>query len=241
MPNFQYNINYIITQFARVSRKRLSFTEVGNILGVKKLTIFNWVNGRTIPKINTLYDVCSRINEYLDWNLTPQELLNDDVSKKYNVDKIVSEIDDITVKSYSTNIEDVYEIGKRLRALRKDHGWTYMDVSLKSKKIFPHDKEFQISHTHVMAMENGTTSNYNIQKLRSLATIYNKPVEYIIFGWEGYDKVFIDRGRKIIVIPMSKEISDLPDKELITYTKHSVSFLLQMVSDFKNNVSKELN
>ena len=93
--------------------------------------------------------------------------------------------------TYYNNISaDERKICKRLRSLRLELGYSLMQVSKRTKQLFPDENNggtrenvyFQISHTHLHDIENGRQTNFHLKMLKGLATVYGEKLEHLIFG-----------------------------------------------------------
>lgn len=230
LTTFQKNVHYISSEYSRIKDRRVSMSELGELLGVRKLTILNWLSGKHEPKINGLQALSAKLKDIFSWDVAPGDLTIIELRGKYNADNDVEKNKEALTRSYEANIDDISKIAKRLKEARAEKGWSLMQVSLKTMDMFPNKKEYQVSHTHVKDMEDGVIANLNIQKLRALATIYGKKIEYLLFGWMPYDRIAIDRARKVIVIPMDDNLLSKSDDELITYAEQSAVIIKQLAN-----------
>jgi len=215
MPIFLSNFEYIRNSMEKVIGSKMRLKTLANLFEVKKLTVYGWVSKNRMPLNVTLKSIVDVTNKKLKWDLTVKELLNEDISKKYLIENKIKEKKESVEYNYISNAINMLEIDNRLKQLRKDKGWTLMNVVVKMFDLYPKDKEYRVSHTYITEIENHKLLHYSVSKLIALATVYDTTVDYILFGKKAPESISVDRKNKALVIPLSKKLLDQPNHEII--------------------------
>ena len=193
----------------------MKFLKVSN-----RQTVYNWFNGRHIPLRPVLVEIAAKINDTFNWGVSSDDLLNKRLSDHYKVKEHKQSVRKIDSEFFIKTDEEIINIGKRLRELRKKRGLTLNQVTEKIKELFPENKDsknnqYHVSHTHLREMEVGRHSNLYIKKLIALTTVYNESLKYILFGIPRIKDVTFDRDEGVLMVPINPEaIKKMKDDEL---------------------------
>jgi len=231
MAQFHDNFKYIRGCLSNVMEKRFSLQILANLFGVQKLTVYGWVSQEKTPINLSAESIVRTVNKILEWNLTVDQILNSDISKLYNINsKREKRLEDIS-RSYASNIIDFNTISNRLQMLRTKKGWSLKYVEQKVSEMFPNNREYHISHTHVADIEKMKVKNYHINKIKALATVYGVTLEYVLFGKTKTDTISIDRSIGMISIPLDNKISKMNDEQIIDFIKRLYEMLINMIPE----------
>lgn len=206
MNQFAKNFNYISECLSKIRGTKTSTGDLSKIFTVARMAAYSYLKGRHIPNTTTLQFMIMVLEREFSWKITVEELKNYPIHKKYNVDKIISQSEQFVASALEGNIEkNLDQIGQRLELIRKQKKWTLMNVSAKSKEYFPQDETYHISHSHIRDIELGHIKNYHVNKMRALASIYGKSLEYILMGKTDNKKFSIDNVNNSIIIPLNPD------------------------------------
>ncbi len=210
--SFFENFELIKQELTRRVGKKLSYEKLGNLLGVHRLTIYYWTNSKRTPKPQILNLVVNKINELLDTSFTNDDLLYGDVSKVLE-EKRKLEKNKIDVK-FADHDNTFYSVGERIKQLRKERGWSLKDLAEKIRVLYPHDKDYHLSHTHIKAIEDHAISSINLKKIVAIANALKVPLEYLLFGWGSLDQVTYDPKKNILIVPLNEKFRNKSRKEI---------------------------
>jgi transcriptional regulator with XRE-family HTH domain len=218
MSQFKDNLDHIIKCLEKLRGRRLSTSKLGEFFRVNRMTVYGWQKGNYVPKRPTLSHLAEILKSEFRWNITGDELIHTDITKTFDVfDLIHDRIEDVYI-AYGNNVnEDLKEVGQRLRSLRINRGYTLEELSNTVRKLFPDDKTFQISHTHISEIERGIVKDYHVNRMRALATVLGVDIEYLLLNRKSNNKLGIDKERGLLTIPLNSQVINLPDKELKSF------------------------
>ena len=215
---FVRNMRYIVSQLGLYRGKDYSLTDLSNFFGIKRLTIHKWLTEKIkSPKKDSLELICAKLNSPpYGWHIYPNDLLKRDISNYYSLKNQKSDFDKNIKMMMHANLLDSKAICKRLKALRVDRGWTYLDVSKKINLLFSNivdEQDYNVSHTHVRDIEQGFIKNFHVSKIIALASIYGVLLEYVLYGKTIPTKPTVDNRQNLLIIPLSKKITDFLSNE----------------------------
>jgi len=236
MGIFHDNFRYIRDSLSDLRNRSYSLQNLADLFGVKKLTIYGWLSQNKNPLQVSLQSVARNTKELLGWNITPEELLNTNIRKKYNIENKKEEGLKLIEQSYVTNIIDFSEISNRLKMLRENRGWSLKYVEKSSQKLFPYNPEYHISHTHVADIEKKKVVNYHINKMKSLATIYGVTLDYILHGRDLPKTITVDRENDLLIIPLRGQLKNISDGHILEIAQKLFETIILLG---KNEVEKE--
>ena len=73
------------------------------------------------------------------------------------------------------------KLGKFLKQLRKNAGFSIRDVEGMVKEIHPQDSKYQVSHTYLRKLENGAYLSPNPFKLKALCSVLGANYEQVLY------------------------------------------------------------
>jgi transcriptional regulator with XRE-family HTH domain len=212
---FQSNMNYISTCFSKLKNKTISSGDLSALLNVSRMTVHGWLSGKHTPSKTTGEKVAKVLNKIFSWRVSVNELFNEDISLSYNIDSLLEADKERSRIAFLENIDDSSRaVGERLKNLRKNKGWSLIDVSQKSKELFPKQDTYWISHSYIADIERGKIVDFHVNKIKSLATIYGERIEYILTGKEIPNKMTVDKLNNLLIIPLNINLINRSEHEI---------------------------
>ena len=137
--------------------------------------------------LSQLQEFTKAFNKETGLNISLDEFVNQDLSKKYPLEHFFF--------IHDTGEEVDKNLFKMLRELRNI---SLRNVAKMSRRLYE-DKEHHLSSTYVMRLERGDYKSPSLKKLQTLATIYGVPIELFIAEASNTNDKIKRVGQKLLI------------------------------------------